>query len=432
MDIAPLYYILSKQSEALLDRVLLVRARRGKELHERLAEKKGLPSKPRPPGPLIWVHAASIGEAQSALIVIKKLLERYDSLHILVTSGTVTSARILENNLPPRAFHQFYPLDHPAWIVRFLDHWCPEYILWMESELWPNMLAGIKKQKIPCILINARLSPRSFMRWRVFKKTARNLLSSFTKILCQTEKDAQYYSRLGAENIVVTDNIKYSATPLGFEENDLKTLIATLQNRPRWVYASSHKGEEILAAQTHEILKSSIPDLLTIIVPRHPERANSIAKDLENFKLKIDLRGAEKKLPSAETDLYICNTLGELGLFYRLCPIALIGRSFSDDGGGGHNPIEAAQLGCAVMHGSNVQNLQDIFDQMNREQAAILLHNKEDIALNLKTLFDDPEMLQRYQNNALSFAKSKDDIIDTVMQHILMSFDALSTSEKKS
>ncbi len=410
-----IYKALTKLSTPLLIAILSKRLKAGKELPKRAEEKRAITNKTRPSGELIWIHAASIGEAQSTLIVIDKLLEQNKNLNILVTTGTVTSAQIMADRLPSQAFHQFYPLDHPKWVSRFLDHWKPDSVIWMESELWPNMLHEVKHRNIPAILINARISDKSFKSWRKLKPLAKSTLSAFDKILCQTEQDSKYFDALGAKNVTVTDNLKYSATKLTYDKEKLESLVT---NRPIWLYASTHKGEEELACKAHINLKKQFPNLLTIIVPRHPERRDEIKDTCQKFDLNIKFRGGKKKLPEDNDDIYIADTLGELGLFYRLSPIACIGRSFSDDGGGGHNPIEPAQLGCAVIHGKNVQNLQAIFDEMNAANAAICIENPSDLSLVISTLLSNNDKMLGLQNAGKQYAQKKSHVIDKVMSEI--------------
>jgi 3-deoxy-D-manno-octulosonic-acid transferase len=413
-----LYHTLTSAAEPTFHYLLQQRLKKGKEDAARLEERKGVPSLKRPEGSLIWVHAASVGEAQSTLILVNRLLAEYDTLNVLVTTGTVTSATLMKQRLPARAFHQYYPLDHPDWVSRFLDYWRPDMALWMESELWPNMLMQIKADAIPCVLVNARLSERSFKRWKFFKSVIAEFLDCFEVIFCQTEKDEARYIYLGAVATKVTGNLKFSASPLGFDKASLQELTAFTTGRPLWLYASTHKGEEEMACRLHQIIKTSLPDLLTIIVPRHPERREEIMKSCAGFGLNLLLRGEEKRIPQPEDDIYIADTLGELGLFYRLAPIACIGRSFSNDGGGGHNPIEAAQLGCAVLHGPNVQNLQEIFDMMDSEDAALRMGDESHLRDTLTKLLTDGDARQTLQNKALTFARSHIGVADIVMQEI--------------
>lgn len=415
------YRSITSLSEPFLKKLMMKRLASEKESTDRYREKYGFPSAFRPnEKKLIWIHAASVGESQSALILIHALLSHYKNVHILVTSGTLTSAQIMEKKLPENTTHQFYPLDHPEWVNRFLDHWSPDLALWMESELWPNMLYEIKKRKIPAALINARMSEKSFSAWKYFKPFSRALLSCFRTVLCQTQKDRDYYTHLGAHNVIVTDNLKYSAAPLDYNADDLNHLSEILQGKFICVYASTHDAEETMACRIHLKLKETIPNLFTIIIPRHPERGDVIDTQCRALgtNLNIKLRTDQHTPPTEKTDIYIANTLGELGLFYKLSPVAYIGRTMSADGGGGHNPIEAAQFGCAVIHGPNTQNLLEIFQELKTYNASIEIQNEEDFTDILEKLYSDETYLDLLQKNALDFAKSKTDIIKNVMNEI--------------
>ncbi len=425
-----LYKALTGLSGPALSHVLQKRLSRGKEHPQRYIEKQSVITKERPQGNLIWLHAASVGEVQSSLILINKILKFFPELNILVTTGTITSAELISKKLPQQAFHQFYPLDHPKWTESFLDHWKPQTVLWMESEIWPNMLKGVRDRKIPAYLINAHLSEKSYSMWRYMKRDIRKILSAFTHILCQTDKDKNRYTDLGAENVTTTDNLKYSAVPLQYDDAEFAHLKEKIRDRKLWLYASSHKGEEELVARIHNNLKTKYPDILSIIAPRHPERSDDIQKNLKSSHLNITVRGNEHKLPNDNTDIYLADTLGELGLFYALCPLACIGRSFSDDGGGGHNPIEAALLNCAILHGPNVQNLQDIFDEMNVENVAIKCHDEQTLEEQINQLLGNDFALMTLQKNAKNFAEKKSHVIDIVMEHIRPALQNLHHADK--
>lgn len=414
-----LYHMITKCSGPALEALLRARLRRGKEDSARQNERRGQSNRPRPPGRLLWVHAASVGEAQSTLILVNRLLMARPELHIMVTSGTVTSAALMGQKLPTRAFHQYIPLDHPRWTEDFLTHWRPDCVLWLESELWPNMLAGIRARRIPAILLNARLSPRSFSRWRWFGAFAAEVLSTFGVILCQSADEARRFSALGACETIVCDNLKYSASPLSFDRDALHILSGATNGRPLWLYASTHKGEEAIACRVHLKLKEDFPDLLTIIVPRHPDRRAEIDQICSGFPLNVALRGDGKKPPAADDDVYIADTLGELGLFYRLAPMAMIGRSFSDDGGGGHNPIEAAQLSCAVLHGPHIQNLETIYADMTQAKAVQAVQDEADLAQTLRVLLRDEDRLKSLQLAGLHFTRSKAGAVDSILSNIL-------------
>ncbi len=421
-----MYYIyraLTYTSAPFLQNLLKQRLKNGKELPTRFTEKKSIINITRPDGHLVWIHAASVGEAQSALVVINKILEHNAATNILVTTGTVTSAALMEQKLPVQAIHQFAPLDHPIWVQKFLNHWKPDGILWMESELWPNMLHEIRRRNIKAFLINAHMSEKSYTSWKRIPNLPKHILKTFEKILCQTQEDKRRYDALGARNTIITDNLKYSAAPLAYDQNDLEKISEATQHRPLWLYASTHKGEEKIAIETHQALQGTYPNLLTIIVPRHPERRDEIRKTTQSMKTAF--RGETKNLPQQEDQIYVADTLGELGLFYKLCPIAVIGRSFSNDGGGGHNPIEAAQLGCAVLHGPHVQNLQDIYDDMIAQNACIKLEKPEELAAHIKTLLGDDQKSHAWQKAAKEFSQRKTSVINKVMAHIAPSLNEL-------
>ena len=413
-----LYRQILNSNEPFLVRLLKKRQDQGKEDPHRLQERMGHPSRKREKGVLIWLHGASIGEAQTALIVVEHLQTLMPSAYFLITSGTLTSAHLIQKRVSGRIFHQYIPLDHPAWIAHFLDHWKPDMALWMESELWPNILGEIKKRNIPSVLINARLSKKSFTIWRLFQKTARSVLSAFSMILAQTQNDADHFTALGGDHVQICGNVKYSAAPLGADGNDLRDIKSAIAQRPILLYTSTHDGEEDMAADIHLALQKTYPGLLSIIAPRHPNRADKIRQDLGRKGLAVSMRGDHKNLPQDGDDIYLSDTLGELGLYYSLAPFAFIGRSLSRDGGGGHNPIEAAQLGCGVLYGPNVQYQQEIYDQMGQAGAAIKAANQEELKRVFQMLLGDENEAARLQKNGLEFAQDKKNVIDDVIHAI--------------
>ncbi len=413
-----LYKSVSGASGPLLRALLSVRARRGKETPAHMGERLGKASMGRPDAPLVWIHAASVGESQSALILVERLTALIPGARILMTTGTVSSAGMMRKKLPEGAIHQFYPVDHPAWVREFLDHWKPDLVLWMESELWPNMLTDIARRGIPAILVNARLSEKSFARWSWVRNTAKEILGAFSLILTQSEKEAERFRALGALNVRATGNIKYSARPLPFDENELKAINGAIAQRPAWLYASSHKGEEALACRVHQKLKAQFPDILTIIVPRHPERREEITETCDQAGLSFLLRGEAKTPPAYETDIYIADTFGELGLFYRAASLACIGRSFSDDGGGGHNPIEASQLNCAVLYGPHVQFQKTLFEDLSNAGGAVGITNETELGDMISSLLADAQKLNSVQQRGLEFARSQSKIIDATIELI--------------
>jgi 3-deoxy-D-manno-octulosonic-acid transferase len=412
-----LYAALMTMLTPILILILYKRAKAHKEDQKRLNERRGVASIARPQGDLMWLHAASVGEAQSALILVEKLLEKHPNLSALVTTGTYTSAQLMEKRLPARAVHQFVPLDQPFWVEKFMAHWEPQIVIWMESELWPNLLHAIKKRGITAALVNARMSPRSFKKWMYLRPLIKELLSTFSIVLAQTKQDAINLKFMGARRVIITDNIKYAAAPLPVNDNDLSLLKEAVYERPLWVYASTHDGEEELACRLHIELKKKIPQLLTIIVPRHPNRRSVIENSCKAYDLNVTLR-TQQQTPNRDDDIYIADTLGELGLFYKLAPIACIGRSFSNDGGGGHNPIEALQLGAAVLHGPHIQNLEDIYSYLKASDVAIEVANENEFLACLEMLLSDKEKCKEQQEKGTRFIQKKNTVLDLVLMRL--------------
>ena len=341
----------------ILRRLLRRRAARGKENPARLAEREGIDATPRPAGKLLWMHAASVGETISILPVLAALTVRSTDLHILMTTGTLTSATLLAERLPAmglsdRVSHRFAPLDVPAWVRRFLDHWRPDAACFVETELWPNQLHACRQRKIRLFLLNGRLSERSYVGWRRAPGFARYLLQSFQYVQARTPLDAERFRMLGARQVDNPGDLKLAAPDLPADPVELNRLRDLLGDRPVWLAASTHPGEEALIATAHRRLVVDHPGLLTLIVPRHPERGAAIAAELS-----APSRSAGDD-PPAGPGLWIADTLGELGLWFRLARVVFVGRSLIAPGGG-QNPLEPARLGCAIASGPHTGNFID-------------------------------------------------------------------------
>ncbi|MBV8200058.1 MAG: 3-deoxy-D-manno-octulosonic acid transferase [Acidobacteria bacterium] len=331
--------------------LLRARAESGKEIAARLAERRGIDATPRPPGRLFWLHAASVGETMSILPVLTELGVAAPRATALVTTGTVTSARLLAQRVAEQAFglavlHRFVPLDVPAWVARFLDHWRPDAAAFVESELWPNMLTACRTAGLPAMLVNARLSARSAARWAWLRGMAADMLADFAVLEAQSAADADRLRGLGAVAVATPGNLKFAAPPLPADEAELTRLRAVIGERPVWLAASTHPGEDEIALAAHCRLAADFPGLLTIVAPRHPERGPAVAATLH---APLRSRGEG---PDA---LWVADTLGELGLLYRLAPVTLVGRSLIPPGGG-QNPLEPARLGCAIAVGPYTAN----------------------------------------------------------------------------
>ena len=321
------------------------RARRGKEWADRLPERRGIDPAPRPPGRLIWLHAASVGETMSALPVIERL-QAQPGATVLVTTGTVTSAQLMAQRCPD-VLHRFVPWDVPRWVARFLDHWRPDAAAFLESELWPTILAACQARGVRMLLLNARMSARSQAGWARAPGIARTLLGAFEAVWAQSPADAARLQALGAHDVSAPGNLKFAAPDLPVDSAELARLTAVLDGRPRWLAASTHEGEEVIAAAVHARLAPAHPGLVTIIAPRHPERGPALAAALGARR-----RSAGEDPPAG--GVWLADTLDELGLLYRLAPIVFVGKSLAS--GGGQNPLEPARLGCAVAAGPLMEN----------------------------------------------------------------------------
>lgn len=393
-------------------RVLLKRRlARGKEDAARLPERMGIAGRARPAGPLVWLHAASVGEALSTLPLIERVLARLPGAHALVTTGTVTSARIMAERLPPRALHQFVPLDAAPWVARFLDHWRPNLALWIESELWPNLLRDTAARGVPIALVNARMTERSFRGWRRWPRAARALLGEFRLVLAQGETYAGRFRALGAAQVSVAGNLKYAAPPLPADDAKLAELRAAIGARPVWLAASIHPGEEAAVAEAQGLLKGA-SGALCIVVPRHPDKGAAMAEGIRARGLAVALRSAGA-LPGAGIAIYIADTLGELGLFYRVARIALIGGSLIPHGG--QNPIEPALFGVPVLHGSHVENFADVVRALADAGAAIAVRDGASVAACLEQLLPRPNELAAMGEAARRCAEAERGVIDRVM-----------------
>jgi len=408
------YRALASLAGPALTVYLARRRRQGREDADplRYGERFGRASRPRPPGPLVWLHAASVGEANSVQSLIGRLLETRGDLSVLLTTGTVTSARLMGERLPARAFHQYVPVDRPAWVARFLDHWRPDAALWVESELWPNLIAATRARAIPTALINARLSARSFARWRRLKRAAASMLAGFDPCLAQSEAEAVRLVALGAREARCVGNLKHTAPPPPDLPAARAELAAAIDGRPVWLAASTHPGEEEMIAAAHRRIAKDHRGLVTIIVPRHAERGLRIAELPAIAGLGVARRSAGA-LPGPDTAIYVADTMGELGLFYRLAPVAFIGGSLVRHGG--QNPLEAAQLGTAILHGPHMWNFAAIVDALAAAGGALPVADADALAQAAGRLLADAPARARQAAAARTVAEEGRGALDRVM-----------------
>jgi 3-deoxy-D-manno-octulosonic-acid transferase len=369
-------------SPALINR----RLKLGKEDPARVGERRGVSADVRPVGPLVWIHGASVGEVLAAAALIEKL--RALNLRILLTSGTVTSAAIVAKRFPPDVIHQYVPYDSPRYVARFLDHWRPSLALFIESDLWPNLILSSAARRLPMVLINGRMSQRSFPRWRRVSGTISALLGRFELCLAQSQLDGERFTALGSRNVTVTGNLKLDVPAPPADSSKLERLMSVTRGRPVVVAASTHPGEEEILVETHKTLAGFFPKLLTVIVPRHADRGEAIARMIAASGLNAALRSREE-LPTAATDVYVADTMGEMGLFYRLAPIVFMGGSLVAHGG--QNPIEAVKLGASVVHGPHVFNFTDVYEALDAAGGARKADTQEALVKQLGQLLADPK-----------------------------------------
>jgi 3-deoxy-D-manno-octulosonic-acid transferase len=393
--------------------LLYWRQRKGREDRTRLGERQGHPSRARPEGHLVWVHGASIGEALSLLPVVERLTQR--GVAVLVTSGTRTSASLIARRLPPGAVHQFVPVDVPRYVRRFLDHWQPDLALVAESEIWPNMVIALDQRRIPLVLVNGRMSDRSFRRWQRLPHIIGSLLERFALCLAQTPEDAERLARLGAPRVLVSGNLKFDSAPPPADPRVVAHLSGLVAGRPIWLAASTHPGEESAVVAVHRALAQHHPHLLTIVAPRHPHRGEEVAAIAARAGLRAGRR-SQGMHPDRATDVYVADTVGEMGLFYRLANIVLMGGTLAPVGG--HNPIEPAKLGAAILHGPHVHNATEIYGAVDEARGALMVKDSAGLARAVSRLLSDPALTRDMARAAADAVHALGGAVERTMQSI--------------
>lgn len=414
------YRILTCLLHPLLPLYLKRRARKGKEDVSRMGERFGRASLPRPGGRLFWFHAASMGESLSVIPLIKELRAKYPDARILLTTVTVTSARMVASRLPEGAFHQFAPLDTPQAMRRFLAHWKPNAAFWVESELWPNMVTMTGKTDCPLFLLNARISERSMKRWFRLRTLAQAMLDAFTLILAKSEEDARRFRNLGAQQVEVKGNLKFSAPPLEADSRVTGEILSRIGDRPIWLAASTHPGEETIIASAHQSLKESFPSLLSIIVPRHSSRGDEIAEGLRDSGLSVSQRSKEEDI-QPETDIYVADTMGELGVFYRIAGIVFIGGSLVAHGG--QNPFEPARLDCAILYGPHMENFHEFCAELEAMQGAVRVASPAELTARVGDLLRDHDREEKLAVAAMKTVQNNQQVTGRVLEALASHLD---------
>lgn len=399
----------------VIKRYINKRKENGKEDIKRFNERIGRPNIKRPEGKLIWFHGASVGESLSMLPLIQRLLEIYKDAHVMVTTGTLTSAELMGKRLPDRAFHQYIPIDNPVFTTRFIKHWRPDLVLWFESDLWPSMLSNIKRKNIPLILVNGRISNKSFKRWQQFDFISKELLGCFTFCLGQSEEDAYRLRVLGAKDSMCLGNLKYAGLPAPIDADKKNEIEKQIGSRPLWAVSSTHHDEELKIGKFLKRLEEKVPHLLTLIAPRHPNRGVEIQENLNNLGLKTALRSKGEPI-TKDTEVYIADTIGEVGIWYELAPLVFIGGSLIPHGG--QNFMEPSRARDAVVVGPHMFNFTDAMNRAKKADAIIQVNDVIELEEMILQLLTNKELLEAKRSLAYNWAHGEAKVLDGILEKV--------------
>ncbi len=415
------YHFASYLATPLFHFALHQRMRKGKEDKQRLYERKGQSLNSWQHMPVIWIHGASVGESLSSLTLIHSLAQLYPNVRFVMTTGTTSSASIIGHLLPQTAIHQYFPLDHPAWVSKFLHHWKPRAVLFVESEIWPNWLHQIQQQHIPTFLINARMSDKSFRSWQKAPRAIRYLLQSFQEIYAQSVNDREKFHTLGGNATKDLGNLKLARLPQE-QEPEKQAPFFDFKGQPAWLVASSHKGEEEIMADLHLKLLADYPQLHTCIMPRHAQRSDDITQIIRGKNIAVT-RFSHGELPQAG-GVFLFDVMGRAQEFYHLQKPTLMGRSFAK--GGGQNPIEAAFAGCGLLFGPDMRNFQELSEHMLAQNAAIQCADISALEQCLRQFFDAPETYDTLAKSSKKWVEQASrNILQNYLQHLTPQLDAL-------
>ena len=362
--------------------IILFRLFKKKEDPVRFKEKFCFFSKKKIKGKLIWLHGASVGEILSVIPTIEQLEKNKKISQILITSNTLSSSKILSNLKLKKTIHQFFPVDTNYHTKKFLDYWKPSVAIFIDSEIWPNMITNIKKKNISLILLNARITKKSFKRWKIFISSAKKIFQKFDICLSASMESKKYLKLLGVKKIKYIGNLKFSQT----ENNEYKlnnNLKKFFISKKIWCAASTHNTEEKICALTHKKLKEKYKDLLTIIIPRHIDRTKNIIDEIEKLNLKVHTHDSKNKIDK-DTDIYLVNSYGKTKAFFKICKTVFLGGSIIKHGG--QNPLEAARYGCQILHGPNIWNFYEIYNLLNKHEISNKVKNSNQIIYNINKI----------------------------------------------
>ena len=410
-----IYKILSVIFLPIILIIIIFRIFQNKEINNRIKERFAFSSKKRPKGKLIWINASSIGEYFATLSLIKKIRKIKPKTKILLTTNTKTSALLAEKITDKNIFHQFTPQDNPLIIKKFLNYWKPSLVLWMESEFWPIILDETKKYGIEIILLNGRMSDKSFKSWNYFKFFFKEIISNFSLILTMSKFDQNNFKKLGAKNINFIGNLKFSNGELPYNKLLEKKARKIISNRSVWLAASTHQGEEVFAASIHLKLKErlNLKNLLTIIVPRNIKRADKIKKEIKLYVPSTEQ--FQSKSIGPNTEIIIDNSIGQLEMWYKNVKTVFLGKSYPPKGG--QNPIEPARNGCAIISGK-MSNFKEIEEEMLRNKCLIRANKPSEFYSTIEDCIKKNNYIKNIRINAKKYVKSKSFILDKTVKTI--------------
>jgi 3-deoxy-D-manno-octulosonic-acid transferase len=411
-----IYRTLSILLFPIFELYLFWRVYKKKEDKHRLKERFGKATQNRPDGDVIWLHAVSVGETNSVLILIDELLKNLPNTTILFTSTTLTSAAVIAKKLPEfqgRVIHQFLPIDSYFCVRDFLNFWQPSRVIFVESEIWPNLIFEARVSGAEVFLVNARMSKKSAGRWHLARQFGFKIFNCFNAIFVQSEEDKKHFSNLAAGEVLFCGNLKSQARDLSFDLGELEKLKSQIGARKFWLAASTHNGEEQFVIETHRQLKKYFSDILTIVVPRHPNRAEEIK--LLFGEINFAQRSQNQNIASS-TEIYLADTLGELGTFYRLAKFAFIGGSLFEIGG--HTPFEAIKLECAVISGRGVFNNKKIYQDLESANACVMLDSSEQLSEKVKECLQNEEVVRIMSSKALELIQNSENIAAKIVEKI--------------
>lgn len=420
--------------EPVLKREMIRQGERRRLSSKRIPELWGATKCRSPKDIDIWGHAVSVGEVKSLLTLFHKIAKHFPEARFLITTTTPTAAKIVEQEAQLNYVHQYLPFDVPRWIDAFLDRWRPQVAFVIEQELWPNLIRQTSQRQIKMALINGRLTDRSCKRWKLIKKTAAFLLNRFDYVFAQSHRDKENFEEISHQHqhIHYAGNLKLSAQAADINQKACSELQAMIAGRPFWVAASLHPGEEKIILDAHDLISKDIPDLLTVIVPRHPRKLDIFTDACDTRNLKYSVR-SRKQAIAPETSIYLADTIGELANFYYLSEVSFIGGSIIE-GIGGHNPIEAAIMNTAILMGPHTFNFAQIHQDLLERDAVVTVHNTKELAAKVIKFLKNDEKRKNFQISANLYVEQNnplDAIYETIEPMLLSAPFAMKYFSKK-